>query len=136
MSGPLGRRGRWHELLGRFDIRLNYTKGEDNVLWDVMSRWGCPAGVREDTTMNGSAVSQEEWLLDEPMEADREAREPRAYVKHGEEVAVHQLRADWITHMSTEWKAERALYNSRQKGTPPRTPLPSPQQRSFIPHQH
>ena len=88
MSGPLGRRGRWHEFLGRFDIRLNYTKGEDNVLGDVMSRWAYPAGVREDTTMHGSAVSQEQWLLDEQKEAHREAREPRAYVQQGEELAV------------------------------------------------
>ena len=45
VSGPLRRRGRWHEFLGRIDIRLNYTKGEDNVLGDVMSRWAYPAGV-------------------------------------------------------------------------------------------
>ena len=49
MLGPLGRRGRWHEVLGSLDIRLNYTKGEDNVLGDVMSRWVYPAGFREDT---------------------------------------------------------------------------------------
>ena len=119
MSGPLGRLGRWHEFLCRFDIRLNHTKGEDNVLGDVMSRWAYPAGVREDTTMRGSAVSQEHWLLDEQKEADREAREPRAYVQHGEEVAVCRLWADWVTHMSTEGEADRALYNSRQKANPP-----------------
>ena len=119
MSRPLGRRGRWHEFLSRFDIRLNYTKGEHNGLGDVRSTGAYPAGVREDTTMHGSAVSQEQLLLDEQNEADREARELRAYVQHGEEVAVRRLRADRGTHMSTEWEASRALYNSRQKANPP-----------------
>ena len=52
--------------------------------------------------MHGSAVSQEQWLLDEQQEADREAREPGAYVQHGDEVAVRRLCVDWVNHMSTE----------------------------------
>ena len=28
--------GRCHEVLGRFNIRLTYTKGNDNVLGDVL----------------------------------------------------------------------------------------------------
>ena len=74
--------------------------------------------------MHGSAVSQEQLVLDKQKEADREAREPRAYVQHGEEVAVRRLCSDWGTHMSTEWEADKALYNIRPKPNPPlETPL-------------
>ena len=101
-----------------------------------MSRWAYPAGVREDTTMHGSAVSQERWLWGESKETDREASEPRAYVQHGEEVALCQLRADWVTYMSMQWEAERALYNSWQMANhPSETPLIS-RGAFFISHQH
>ncbi len=42
-SGPLGRRGRWHEFFSRFFLRVEYLPGEDNLLPDALSRWAYPA---------------------------------------------------------------------------------------------
>ena len=43
ISGPVGRRGRWHEFLSQFQLEVEYKKGEDNVGADTMSRWAYPA---------------------------------------------------------------------------------------------
>ena len=34
LSGPLGRRGWWHELLSRYHIRMVYKPGKDNTVAD------------------------------------------------------------------------------------------------------
>ena len=39
VSGPLGRRGRWHELLSSFNITVCYVKGEENIVANVLSHW-------------------------------------------------------------------------------------------------
>ena len=39
VSGPLGRRGRWHEFLSSFNITVCYKKGEENTVADVLSCW-------------------------------------------------------------------------------------------------
>ena len=54
-SGPLGRRGRWHEIFSRFNLKVEYLKGEDNLLPDVLSRWAYPASqALADLTKHGS----------------------------------------------------------------------------------
>ena len=37
-SGPSGRKGRWHELLSKFNLTVLYIPGKDNVVGDAMSR--------------------------------------------------------------------------------------------------
>ena len=37
-SGPLGRRGRWHEVFSRFALDVLYVPGKDNEVADAMSR--------------------------------------------------------------------------------------------------
>ena len=39
VSGPIGRRGRWHQFLVNFQLDIIYVKGEDQTVPDVMSRW-------------------------------------------------------------------------------------------------
>ena len=43
ISGPVGRRGRWHECLSRFNLFIEYRRGEDNEGADALSRWAYPA---------------------------------------------------------------------------------------------
>ena len=54
MTGPLGRRGRWHEFLFRNNIVVVYKPGKDNDVADRMSRWAYPAGPGDDTNFHGS----------------------------------------------------------------------------------
>ena len=75
MAGPLGRRGRWHEFLSRYNIVAVYKPGADNVIADGLSRWAYPAGVADDTNFHGSDADLEgvmrweakerEWELDQ-----------------------------------------------------------------------
>ena len=60
-SGPSGRKGRWHELLSKFNLTVLYIPGKDNVVADAMSRWAYPASKSfQDVSMHGSAASKVE----------------------------------------------------------------------------
>ena len=75
MAGPLGRRGRWHEFLSRYNIVVVYKQGADNVIADGLSRWAHPAGVTDDIHFHGSdrdlegvmrwEAKEREWELDQ-----------------------------------------------------------------------
>ena len=39
MSGPVGRKGRWHEFLSGFNLEVVYIPGAQNIVPDTMSRW-------------------------------------------------------------------------------------------------
>ena len=55
MSGPVGRRGRWHEFLSGFNLDVVYIPGSENVVPDVLSRWAYGA-IEDpgDLTFDGS----------------------------------------------------------------------------------
>ena len=38
VSGPIGRRGRWHQFLAKVQLDIIYVKGEDQTVPDVISR--------------------------------------------------------------------------------------------------
>ena len=59
ISGPLGRRGRWHEFLSRFNLTIFYKQGEQNEAADALSRWAYPAGLAQDTNFHGSDADLE-----------------------------------------------------------------------------
>ena len=64
MAGPLGRRGRWHEFLSRYNIVVVYKPGKKNDVADGMSRWAYPAGLVDDTNFHGSDADfkgYEDW---------------------------------------------------------------------------
>ncbi len=42
-SGPAGGRARWHEVLSKIDLTLQYVPGKENVVADAMSRFVYPA---------------------------------------------------------------------------------------------
>ena len=61
ISGPLGRRGCWHEFLSRFNLFIQYRPGKDNEAADALSRWAYPAGEAQHTNFHGSDCDLEGW---------------------------------------------------------------------------
>ena len=59
MAGPLGRRGRRHKFLSRYNIVVVYQPGVDNNAADGMSRWAYPAGLADNTTFRRSDADLE-----------------------------------------------------------------------------
>ena len=43
-SGPVGQRPRWHELLSKFALRVEYIRGSTNIFADGLPRWAYPTG--------------------------------------------------------------------------------------------
>ena len=43
VSGPAGRRARWHEFLSLFDLHVAYLPGKYNTVTDALSEWAYPA---------------------------------------------------------------------------------------------
>ena len=43
VSGPAGRRARWHQFLSLFDLHVAYLAGKYNTVADALSRWAYPA---------------------------------------------------------------------------------------------
>ena len=53
--GPSGRRGRWHELLSKFNLAVSYMPGPENYVADALSRWMYPArSAFQDVSKHGS----------------------------------------------------------------------------------
>ena len=61
IPGLLGRRGRWHEVLSRFNLLIEYIPGDDNADGDTLSRWAYPAGAVQDTNFHGSDEDALRW---------------------------------------------------------------------------
>ena len=73
MSGPVGRRGRWHEFLSGFNLNVVYVPGSENIVPDALSRWAYGA-VEDpgDLTFDGSLedhLQVQKWE-DEDRKAD------------------------------------------------------------------
>ena len=59
-SGPAGRRARWHELLSKFDLSVEYIPGKENVVAHALSCWAYPASKAfADTSIHGSDADDE-----------------------------------------------------------------------------
>ena len=43
VSGPAGRRARWHEFLSLLDLHVSYVPSKENTVADALSRWAYPA---------------------------------------------------------------------------------------------
>jgi hypothetical protein len=52
----MGRRGRWHEFLSRYNIVVVYKEGERNAMADGLSRWAYPAGLADDSTVSEEQI--------------------------------------------------------------------------------
>ena len=58
ITGPIGRRGRWHEFLSQFNTEVLYTQGKHHIVPDVMSCWAYPAcEYAPDACMHGSEAN-------------------------------------------------------------------------------
>ena len=78
-SGPAGRRARWHEILSKFDLEVQYVPGKENVVADAMSRFAYPAcKAWQDTSMHGSNESREEMKEIIATERDEEKSEAKS----------------------------------------------------------
>ena len=102
ISGPVGRRGRWHEFLSQFNIQVEYTPGKGHIVPDTLSRWAYPACEHAgDATMHGSVPDREGVHRDESESRKWEDKviSERIFRLLGEERAalasVRQLRASW-----------------------------------------
>ena len=71
-SGPTGRRARWHELLSKFNLSVQYVPGPHNTVADAMSRWPYPASMGyNDCSRHGTAEdAQQVREMEEQDEAD------------------------------------------------------------------
>ena len=58
LSGPLGRRGRWHEFLSGYHIEVVYNPSKDNTVANALSRWAYLAGLADDNNFHGSDAEQ------------------------------------------------------------------------------
>ena len=88
MSGPIGRRGRWHHFLAKFQLDIIYVKGEGQTVPGVMSRWVYPvAHAAPDVSIMGSQADVEGWEAD-----DREERS-WADSQVAREIPPHFVRA-------------------------------------------
>ena len=55
ISGPVGRRGRWHEFLSGFNLEVVYVQGKHQSVADALSRWAYGACQDPgDATLHGS----------------------------------------------------------------------------------
>ena len=72
LSGPLGRRGRWHEFLSRYHIEVVYQPGKDNTDTHGLSRWAYPARLADDTNFHGSDANQNGVMKQERELKERE----------------------------------------------------------------
>ena len=54
MGAPLGRRGRWSEVLSGYNMVVHYKAGKDNDVAAGLSRRDYPAGLASDTNFQGS----------------------------------------------------------------------------------
>ena len=74
LSGPLGRRDRWHEFLSRYHIEVVYKPSKDNTVTDGLSRWAYPAGLADDTNFHGSDGDQKGVMKQERELKEREEK--------------------------------------------------------------
>ena len=60
-SGPSGRKGRWHELLSKFDVSVTYVPGKQKSIPDAPSRWAYPESKAfQDISKHGGHKSKHE----------------------------------------------------------------------------
>ena len=68
ISGPLGRRDRWHEFLGRFNLIVEYVPWDEIDDGDTLSRPAYAAGAPQVTNFHGSDENYMGWTQVEQKE--------------------------------------------------------------------
>ena len=85
VSGPAGRRARWHEFLGLFDLHVSYLPGKHNTVADALSRWAYPASEGlQSTNIHGTEQDRHvviEWHQEEKKLIRRECMQ-RSVKRH------------------------------------------------------
>ena len=66
MSGPVGRRGRWHQFLSQFLVDVVYVPGQNQEIPDTLSHWSYPAYLYSpETDIHGTEEDAEGVAADE-----------------------------------------------------------------------
>lgn len=105
VSGPVGRRGRWHEFLSQFDIEVIYTKGKEHIAPDAMSRWAYPACLHAgDVTLHGSEADSQGVTDDE-----------QATAKWEDEELIRERDMAIARSVTARWQAEKAHKDNEKK---------------------
>jgi hypothetical protein len=110
-SGPAGRRGRWHELLSKFDLEVHYIPGSQNTVADALSRWAYPASKGlQDCSRHGSKADAQEVEDMEHHDEQTHHQPPPP------EVTVESLTAEQVSQL-------RVFGIQRRSSTPSATQL-------------
>ena len=104
-SGPVGRRARWHELLSKFRLKVDYIKGSTNIVADGLSRWAYPAGGAQDVCGHGSKEDDEEVKRMAEEEKEVEVLVVRR-VQEKKKCAVVEPKGEEVSAMLRPWAAE------------------------------
>ena len=66
VSGPVGRRGRWHQFLSQFLLDVVYVPGQNQEIPDTLSRWSYPAYLYSpETNIHGTEEDAEGVAADQ-----------------------------------------------------------------------
>ena len=119
ISGPLGRWGRWHEILSGFNIIIEYNSGVNNEEVHTLSRWAYPAGAAHDTNFHGSDRDLVGWTARQQKEcAERQQllqrRYPEAFgafngMRHGGKVCQFSSQKEALRPLKVCCNASRGL---------------------------
>jgi hypothetical protein len=99
-GGPLNRRARWHEILSRFHVQVEYVKGVENGAADGLSRlWMYPSTTQNDETAHGTP--DDEAIVEEAERADAEPVPVMPVVTRGAAIPTEIPEGRFPLHHST-----------------------------------
>ncbi len=134
-SGPVGRRLRWHQILSKFDLTVEYVSGKTNVVADALSRWAYPASqAMRDISKHGNDQDDEDMkrIIQEEREEEAlcmQVQHQEKYPANSEKLLVAvTTRSGRETKNNEEEKMEKtSRLDPRDRVTiPMRGALPGP----------
>ena len=103
-SGPLGRRGRLHKSLSRYNIAVVYQPEPDNQVAEGLSCWAYPAGLAEHSTLHGPELG-----LDWVQKKERELLEREEMFLTQQQIPEIQPTAS-VAQVVSQFRGDRLQY--------------------------